>query len=314
MYSFLAALPAILGILGFVVYLLLRASGKGDPETLRIVAKLRAQHPERFASHARLTSTQLYGLLTKDQTLQREVGKQDFLLLGQALRQQFVKSLVIYLICALLFVVGVAMFVYQANRPTPTSLSNLQLLSVASVANGLLVDLDPMRATWQGEGEPSEIVVYLEHLDTGQRTRALHSRSAAGEVSFKRDDYAPILSERRFREFNRVRVVVQTGERAFYSRDFPLHVGLTVLAIAFETRVKIVATVDNSLVQGYNFEARLVVPKRQSVDYLSIGGAISGGQKEYAIPARALYDWAAAKMAYLGPDDVRLVRYEVLYE
>jgi hypothetical protein len=314
MYSFLAALPAILGILGFVVYLLLRSAGKGDPETLRIVAKLRAQHPERFASHDKLTSTQLYGLLTKDQTLQREVGKQDFLLLGQALRQQFVKSLVVYLICALLFLVGVVLFVYQVNHPTPTSLSNLQLLSVASMADGLLVDLDPMRATWQGDGEASEIAVYLENLDTGQRTRALHSRSAVGEVSFKRDDYAPILSERRFRESNRVRVVAQSGQRAFYSRDFPLHVGLTVLAVAFERRVKIGATVDNSLVQGYNFEARLVVPKKKAVDYLSIGGTISGGQKEYPIPARALYDWAAAKISYLGPDDVRLVRYEVLYE
>jgi hypothetical protein len=314
MYSLLAALPAILGILGFVIHLLLRASGKGDPETLRIVAKLRAQHPERFASHDKLTSTQLYGLLAKDQALQREVGKQDFLLLGQALRQQFVKSLAVYLICAVLFLVGAALFVYQANRPTPTSLSNLQLLSVASMAGGLLVDLDPMRATWQADGEASEIAVYLENLDTGQRTRALQSRSTAGEVSFKRDDYAPMLSERRFREANRVRVVAQSGERAFYSRDFPLHVGLTVLAIAFERSVKIGATVDNSLVQGYSFEARLVVPKRKGVDYLSIGGPISGGQKEYPISAREPYDWAGAKVAYLGPDDIRLVRYQVLYE
>src|SRR5205823_6443217 len=122
----LAALPAILGILGFVVYLLLRSSGRGDPETLRIVEKLRTDHPERFATQGKLTSTQLYGLLQTDQTLQREVGKQDFLLLGQALRQQFVKSLVVYIICALLFLAGVALFVYQVNRPSPTSLSNLQ--------------------------------------------------------------------------------------------------------------------------------------------------------------------------------------------
>jgi hypothetical protein len=313
MYSFLAALPAILGILGFVVYLLLRSSGKGDPETLRIVEKLRAQHPEKFADHKKLTSKQLYGLLDQDQRLQREVGKQDFHLLGQALRQQFVKSLVVYLICALLFLTGVVLFVYQVNRPIPTSLSNLQLMSVVSSAGELLVDLDPIRATWQAKGQESEIAVYLENLDNSRQTRALQSRSTAGEVSFKRADLAPILSERRFRESNRVRVVAQAGEQAFYSREFPLHVGLTVLAVAFEKRVKIAAIVDNALVQGYNFEARLIVPHRGSLDFLSLGGAISG-QKDFSVPAPTLYDWAAAKIAYLGPDDGRLVRYEILYE
>jgi hypothetical protein len=314
MYSFLAALPAILGILGFVVSLLLRSSGKGDPETLRIVEKLRAQHPEKFVAHKKLTAKQLYGLLDQDQRLQREVGKQDFLLLGQALRQQFIKSLVVYLICALLFLIGVFLFVYQVNRPIPTSLSNLQLMSAASSAGDLLVDLDPVRATWQADGQESEIAVYLENLDNNRRTRLLHSRSTSGEVSFKPTDLVPLLSERRFRGSNRVRVVAQTGEQAFYSREFPLHVGLTVLAVAFDKRVKIAATIDNTLVQGYHFEARLIVPKKDSLDFLSLGGEISGGQQDFSISSRTLYDWAAAKIAYLGPDDGRLVRYEILYE
>lgn len=314
MYTFLAALPAVLGILGFVVYLLLRSSGRGDPETLRIIEKLRTEHPERFAVHDKLTSTQLYGLLQKDQTLQREVGKQDFLLLGQALHQQFLKSLVVYVICAVLFLAGIVLFVYQVNRPRPTFLSNLRLLSTASAAAGLLVDLDAMRTTWQSDGEESEVVVYLENLDSGQRTRGLRTRSTAGEVALKRSDYLCLLSERRFRESNRVRVVAQCAERAFYSGEFSLHVGLTVLVVAFEKSVKIAAIVDNALVQGYNFEARLAVPKNGTLEYLSLGGAVADGQREYAIASRSLYDWASAKIAYLGPDDPRLVRYEVLYE
>ncbi|OBP16856.1 hypothetical protein A5320_05685 [Rheinheimera sp. SA_1] len=314
MYEFLAALPAILGILGFVVYLLLRSSGKGDPETLRIVEKLRAQHPEGFATKSKLTSTQLYGLLQRNQTLQREVGNQDFVLLGQALRQQFVKSLVVYIICALLFLVGVALFVYQVNRPAPTSLSNLQVLSSESTSGGLLVDLDALRVTWQADGRASDIVVYLENLDTGQRTRGLLTRSDAGDVSLKHDDYTSILSERRFGQSNRVRVVAQSGERAFYSREFLVQVGLTVLAVAFDKSVKIAAIIDNSLVPGYNFEARLVVPMKGVVDYHSLGGSISGGQQEYPIESTSMYDWASAKIAYLGPDDRRLVRYDIVYE
>lgn len=314
MYAFLAALPAILGLVGFVVFLLLKSSGRGDPETLRVVEKLRAHHPERFTAHQTLTPKQLHGLLSKDQDLQREVGQQDFLLLGQTLRQQFIKSLAVYAICALLFLFGTACFVYQVNRPTPTALSNVQLLSTVQEAGGLLVDLDPLRVTWQAEGEPSEIVIRLENLDTAHQTRPLHSRSTAGDVLVKRDDLVSILSERRFWQSNRVRVVVQAGQGTFYSEEFALHVGLRVLAVAYDAHVKLAATIDSALVQGYNFEARLVVPKRGTLDYLSLGGEISGGQREFPVDHPTQYDWGAAKVAYLGPDDARLVRYETLYE
>jgi hypothetical protein len=80
-----------------------------------------------------------------------------------------------------------------------------------------------------------------------------------------------IVSERRFGRSNRIRVVAQAREATFYSQEFRLHVGLTVLAVVFENQVKIAAVVDNSLVQRYNFEARLVVPTRSNgFDYLTL--------------------------------------------
>src|SRR5262245_35586226 len=112
MYAFLSALPAILGILGFVVFLIVRSFGKGDPATLIIIQKHRAEHPDRF-TNAKLTPKQVHDLLSEDQKLRKEVGKQDFALLGQALRQQHVQSITIYGLCAALFVVSGILFVYQ---------------------------------------------------------------------------------------------------------------------------------------------------------------------------------------------------------
>ena len=214
-----------------------------------------------------------------------------------------------------MLLVGAALFVYQINRPLPTALSNLQLQSIVSSADGLLVDLDPIRATWHASGEESDIDVHVENLDTGRRTRSLPSRSVSDGVEFSPEDLALIVSERRFGRSNRIRVVAQAREATFYSQEFRLHVGLTVLAVVFENQVKIAAVVDNSLVQRYNFEARLVVPTRSNgFDYLTLGGEISSGQEDYDVGYTSQYHWPAARVAYLGPDDERLVRYEVIYD
>jgi hypothetical protein len=311
MYAFLSALPAILGILGFVVFLILRSFGKGDPATLRIIDKLRTEHSDRFTSE-KLTPRQVHDLLSKDQALRKQVGQQDFALLGQALRQQHVQAIAIYGICAALFIIGALLFVYQVNRPVPTNVSGIELEDRVADAGGVLVDLDDLLVTWQSSGTPADVNVYAENLDTGMRTRSLKSRSLDGQVPLLHSDYESILRGRKFGEANRVRIVVQTAAEAFYSKDFELRVGLSVLAVVIGSKVKIAATIDNTVVDGYGFEAKLVVPETKKLDYLSIGGKISGAQ-DYPVADVSKYDWDAAKLAYLGPDDRRLVRYEIIH-
>lgn len=311
MYGFLSALPAVLGALGFVIFLILRSFGKGDPATLRIVDKLRAEHPERFTATT-LSPQQLHDLLSRDQRLQKEVGKQDFALLGQTLRQQHVQALVVYVLCATLFIVGVILFIYQINRPDPTNITGIQIESTNADAGGVLVDLDALRVSWQAAGAPAEIRVYAENPDSGGRTRPIKARSVDGQVSLEREDYATLLVKRTFGSANRIRVIIQSDAEAFFSKEFALHVGLTVLAAAFDSKVKIAAMIDNRVVDGHAFEAKLVVPEKKAIEFLSRGGTIVGAQ-DYPLSDIALYDWTKGKLAYFGPGDARLVRYEIIH-
>lgn len=311
MYGFLAALPAILGAVGFVVFLVLRSFGKGDPATLRIIDKLRAQHPERFTGTS-LTAQQLHELLSRDQKLQKEVGKQDFALLGQALRQQHVQALFVYALCAILFIVGVILFIYEMNRPERTTISGIQIDNTNSDAGGLLVDLDALRVSWQTSGTPADVSVYAENIDSGGRTRAIRSRSADGRVSLERDDYASILVRRTFGSSNRIRVIVQTDSQVFLSKEFTLRVGLTVWAAVYDSKVRIAAMIDNRVVDGHTFEVKLVVPERKALEYLSRDGTVVGAQ-DFPVEDISRYDWANGRLAYFGPGDRRLVRYEIIH-
>lgn len=309
MYAFLSALPAILGVLGFVVFLILRSFGRGDPATLRIIEKLRVEHPDRFRD-SNLTSRQVHNLLLEDQKLQKEVGQQDFALLKQALRQQHVQSITVYALCAGLFAVGVILFIYQVNKPPPTAITGIGLQDRSPQAGSLLVDLDNFLVTWHSSGTPTNVKVFAENLDSGMRSRPLEARSSDDEVVLRHDDYAPLLTRRDLHDSNRIRIVIQANDKAFYSKEFRVRVGMTIVAAVLNSHVRIGATIDDVAIDGYQFDARLVVPTKKGLNYLSLGGEITGA-KSFPVQSISKYNWGAATLAYLGPGDRRLVRYEI---
>ncbi len=110
-YTFLAALPALLALAGFVLYQLLGANRSGDEVTRRIITKLRKTAPARIDKDQRLTSQQVERILLADHELQKVVGDQDFQLLKQALHQQFVTSLTVYSLAVLFCSLSVFLFV-----------------------------------------------------------------------------------------------------------------------------------------------------------------------------------------------------------
>jgi hypothetical protein len=116
--QFLSSLPALLGITGFVVYYFISRNRGGDRITLDIVAKLRREVPERFPPEAtKLDSATLAKLVESDTILRSKVGEQDFQLLRDALRQQFITSVIVYGLCAFIFLAGTGLYVYVSIRP-----------------------------------------------------------------------------------------------------------------------------------------------------------------------------------------------------
>lgn len=311
--TFLSSLPALLGVLGFVIYYLLRQNGTADEVSLKIIEKLRAQSPDRFTEHSILNAKQLHSLLADDNSLRSRISEQDFSLLQQVLKQQFITSLVVYVICSILFIVGTVLFYFQAIQPKTLVINNIQLESTATPANGLPVDLDPLIVQWNASGEETQMKVFLENIETNRRSGEFEVKSSEGSFEILPSEYRDILNNRNFNEWNRVRIVMQTDIENFISDSIKLHVGLKVVAIGFEEKVKLAAMIDNSLVQTYNFEALLVLWKNDEVDSISFGGHING-QQDYPFENSTNYSWPGAKLTYLGPDDSRLIRTEVIYD
>jgi hypothetical protein len=95
-YTFLSALPAVLGLAGFFLYQILGANKSGDEVSRRIIEKVRSDVTAGIPPDQRLKPKQVERLLEQDHHLKMVVGDHDYRLLKQALTQQFVKTVLVY--------------------------------------------------------------------------------------------------------------------------------------------------------------------------------------------------------------------------
>ena len=315
-FTFLAALPAVLGFGGFVLYELLGTHRAGDEITRRIIEKLRQQAPNSIEKDQRLTSSQVERLLVGDQNLQELIGKQDFLLLQQALRQQFITSLTVYSLAVVFCGLSVGLFVRHAEAKKQLQIDHWSVASMDPASDGLPVDLDPLQISWQSTGEPEDVSVYLENVQTSGRTDAMIAPSSTNTVRFVPDSYHKILQNRQLGQTNRIRAVMQAREAVFASNPIELPVGITILTVVdAEARLTVAAMIDHGRIQNYDFEAKIVIPSRSLARAsVSIGPSIP-----FRFPVRRVnhpnqIDWDSAKGIYIKPDDPRLVRFEFLVD
>ena len=315
--KFLSSLPALLGLTGFVVYYFLLRNRGGDKITVDIVAKLRRDMPERLPAHPEaLSPAALTQLIEGDAQLQSKVSEQDFQLLRDALRHQFITSVIVYGMCFLVFLAGVGLYVYVSTRVVPVSLTSISTESTDPTAGDLAVDLDGVRIRWSATGDPEDIAVSLEAMDSHRRTAPKSVRSTESQIVFSAAEYRPILSNREHAGVNRLRAVLQTEQMSFFSPEFPMHVGTTILAVHIEPmRIKIAGMIDNTAIPNYDFEAKLLLWARVSKQELApftYGGTIKYGHNDFLLEPALAYEWSTAKLVFLGPDDRRVVRTQIL--
>jgi|SRR5208282_1264529 len=241
-------------------------------------------------------------------------SKGDLRLLEQALKQQFIQNLVVYGLCAVIFCFGVILFFLQAWRPQPLGVNEIRAESTNPIANGKAIDLDDLKVSWKASGEPDDLKVYLENVQTGRQSNILNSSSTDQSIVFNRESYQEVLNERRAGGRNRLRVICQGRKSLFKSDAFDLMVGVTILGFydPDHRAIRLSAMIDQSLVQDFVFDAKALVWTRDSPpELLSFGGVIHGMQ-DFVVDDPEKIKWDTLKIIYLGPEDPSIIRTQIL--
>lgn len=315
-FDILKNLPAPLGFAGLLVYQILRSFRQKNPVVDRILDKIRRDSPTSVEPDQRLSPRQVEGLLRGDQRLQKIAGGQDYNLLQQILKQDFIISLLVIAGALIFGTLTIALWVVPNLPNSKLVLSNFAAVSADQVAKGLLVDLDPIDISWQSSGKPEDLHLYLENLDTHVHSVEMVVPADAHRIEFSSEQYRPVLTARNRNGINRVRIVAQTKSAVFLSDPFDLRVGVTVLTVVdSHAMLTVAAMIDHRRVPFYGFEARILIPsKTASGEGLVVGNEIPYQFQKVKVEHPDVLDWDNARGAYLSPDDPRLVRFEFLVD
>jgi hypothetical protein len=261
MNAFLLSLPAILGIVGFVIYLLLKKSVTEDPIVKSIIDKLKFEEPD-FANRWRgLSPMQKEEILKQDNALRDKLASTDRLILDKALTNQFRTNIFVYALCGLLLVTGLYLFL----KPRPLSIENITIQNTDSTAQDLVVDIDPITVTWTSSGKDEEVYATLENIETGKQTKRQRAKASDGSVVFVADKYTnydKILSNRLPNGTNRLRAILYAGSESFQSKPFEVKVGVKI--ICYEKppdRIAFNAIIDQTIIDNFHFSPRLTLFK-----------------------------------------------------
>ncbi|MFT3823924.1 MAG: hypothetical protein QM731_08385 [Chitinophagaceae bacterium] len=259
MNNFLLSLPAILGIVAFVIYLILKKSVTQDPIVKAIIDKLKYEEPEFAHLWEGLNASQKKELLKQNNNVRRKLESKDRQILDNALTHQFRTNIFVYFLCGLLLVIGIYLFL----KPKPLIIDNIQIQNTDSTNKDLLVDIDPVTVTWTSSGKDEEVYVTLENTETGKQTKKLRGQASDGSITFAVDPYTnfdKILTNRIPNRLNNIRVIFYAGSESFKSKPFALKVGVKVICYEeLPNHLIFNAIVDQTIIDNFYFSPSLAL-------------------------------------------------------
>jgi hypothetical protein len=151
-------------------------------------------------------------------------------------------------------------------------LTDISLANPIDAAKGSVVDLDPIDVKWSANGEPEDIQVYLESVQSGIRTDPIKGRSTENVIRFLPAGYRAILANREKGSTNRIRAVIQGKDRTFSSDPVNIAVGFTILTVLDDAaRLTVAAMIDNSRIPPFTLPGESRSPCSASEPTASCG-------------------------------------------
>ena len=221
--------------------------------------------------------------------------------------------------CATL--IGVSVWLY--SRPEPFSIVHSGPQAILPAAEGLLVDLDPLKVEWTSSGKEETVSVFLENVDSQRRSGKKTVSSSVRSVRFDPADVLAVATDRTYHGKNRVRSVIEWPGVTSASEPKDIAVGIEVDLLLYGKLVTpdggertihtLFATIDRStqaLPEDYAFKGDFAAMTATGPLVVPLGSRNSDG--EVSVPGLDRVDWGRPLgFVYGGPDDPRIVRTRV---
>lgn len=311
-------IPLAAGI-ALTVWALLHTRHRGDAVTRRIVESLRNEDATAEMRFSRMKPADVAKIIATEADVRRATHEQDYQLLQQALRNQFVLSLLVYLLSGGFVLTLTWAVLVRSERPTPSPVTNWSLVSDAGEAEGHAVDTDNLVLSWKSFKASEDAEVWLENIQTLQAIPTLRTSTGEQRILIKKESYQNLLSARERNGINRVRAVMKTASGMFPSQEFDLHVGITIMIHTdYKDHLDVTALIDGSSekLKQYAFKGGIVTwdGGKPEAGGGGVGLLIEEGwfkNPSARVPLTnelSVEQWQRLAFAYYEPDRAWLVR------
>jgi hypothetical protein len=169
-HRFLSLLPPLLAIVGFIVYYVLKSRKTPSGIQKEVIDKIRVDSQFDPAVYKDLTPQRAEQLLANDVRLRNSVGKQNYDLFKQALHQEFIRDVIVYVLVSIIFVVGIIYFVKTLKEKETTQAPGTLLLENDKYT------LD--EKVFGSKADSQQPALWAEFLAEGMTYRALTAEQA----------------------------------------------------------------------------------------------------------------------------------------
>lgn len=261
-FPFLQSLPAILGAVVYIIYLIFKKSTSHDPVIRSVIERLKFEDPGYYNYLESLSESQKERLIKSDTRLREIISERDRSILERALSNQFKTNIFVYCLCAFLVLSGIGLYIYQL--PKSLKIDNITLQNTDSSSDELIVDRDPITVTWTQAGADEEVKVVLENVQTGQQTKSLRVQASEGRLIFHPDKYTNFdkifTRDRLPNGINRVRAIFYSTKETFKSKEFEVRAGVSIIAYAEGAdRIIFNAILDQTILENFWFQPRIAL-------------------------------------------------------
>lgn len=261
MIDFLTTLPAILGIVGFVIYLIIKKSASEDPIIKSILEKLKYEEPSFYQNIEKLSDSEKIKVLKTDYQLREKISEVDRKILDKSLTNQFRTNIFVYSLCVVLLIFGI----YLYSKPKALNIDSIEIQNTGNDDSDMIVDIDPIKVTWTSTGKDSEVFIVLENIGTGKQSKRYRALASDGFIIFKSNDfhnYDKILDNRFPNESNRIRAIIYSNNESFKSKPFEVKVGVKIICYPEQPNILVFnAIIDQYIIENFHFAPKIALFK-----------------------------------------------------
>ena len=312
--DFLAGLPAVLGVGGYVAFQITRLRENASPILKAIVDIIKSKGQSLPELDGRLTAKQVFALLQKSPELRKTLGEKDYSLLEFVMKRDERSHLLAIIGMAAALLMSLVAYGYiQTNKPKIVSASVSATNERSNVSSSTPNTIDDLVVNWTHSGENKGFTVKAMNANKPEAVITKQVMAADHVLRMDSKEIRTLWPNPKLGEKTPLRIEFSDENGTTGFGPFDVVTALEILYFAEGSKITVASMNGQSTLISLAYEARCVAwpkkAKNRKAEPEALSVKTTNGKATAEFPRDFDIDVASLKCVYFGTYAPDLVRY-----